>query len=253
MKIPVLFVCGILAGSVVAQAQLEGVADFKVTTITRKGEAVPGTGKVSMSRAAYRMEWQTDASRIAFGSAGGDVKLTLIGKDSDPNHLTLIDDASKTYSVWDLKKARGGSGQNAKYGVTRLGPDKVAGLTCQKAELTSSAGTVVHVCVSGEVGASLDWLALIDGVQKESTSWISALRDNGLVGFPIRLDMRKKDATEPFVTMELARVTRSAVPAAVFEVPKGYKEIDLAIDGLAGAQEKALEQARSKIRAALGR
>jgi hypothetical protein len=253
VKLTLLVVCGVLALSGAARAQVEGVADFAVTTITRRGEAVPGTGKVSLSRSAYRMEWQTDASRIAFGSAGGDVRLTVVGRDSEPDRLTLIDDATRTYSFWDLKKARGATGQGSKYTVTRLGPDTVAGLTCQKAELVSSVGTRVNVCVAGQFGASLDWLAVVDGVPKESTSWISALRDNGLVGFPIHLDMRRKDAPQPFVTLELTRLARGAVPAAAFEVPHGYKQSDLAINGLSAAEQKAINEARAKLRAALGR
>lgn len=253
MRLSILVVCGVVLGSAVARAQLEGVADFKVTSISRTGETVPGSGKVSLSKAAYRMEWQTDVSRLAFGKSGADVKLTLIGKDSDPNRLTMVDDASKTYSIWDLKKARGGTGQSSKYTVTRLGPDTVAGLTCQRAELTSSAGTVVHVCVAGQVGASLDWLPSVDGVQKEMTSWIPALRNNGLVGFPIHLDIRRKDASGPFVTMELTRLDRSAVPAAAFEVPRGYKETDLAVAGLSEAEQRAVSEARARLRAALGR
>jgi len=253
VKLAILVVCGTLAGGAVARAQVEGVADLKVTTMTRKGEAVPGTGKISLGTTAYRLELQTDASRIAFGNPGGNVKLTVIGKDKDPNRLTLVDDASKTYSVWDVKGARGGTGQASKYTVTRLGPDKVAGLTCQRAELVSAAGSVVHVCVAGQIGASLDWVAAISGVPRESTAWIAALRDNGLVGFPIHLDMRRKDAAEPFVTMELVRLTKEAVSPAVFDVPPGYKQTDLAIDGLSVAEEKAVAEARAKIRAALGR
>lgn len=252
MKISILIVCGVLTGSAAALAQLEGVADFKVTAISRKGEAVPGTGKVTLSRTAYRMEWQTDASRLAFGSSGADVKLTVIGKDSDPNRLTLIDDAGKSYSTWDLRKARGAPGAGS-YTVSRLGPDKVGGLTCQKAELVSSSGTVVHACVAGEVAASLDWLALLDGVPAESTAWIPALRLNGMAGFPIHLDVRHKGASQPFVTMDLVSVAKGPVPASAFEVPRGYKETDLAIDGLSAMQEKAMAQARAKIRAALGR
>lgn len=253
MKLSILVVCGALLGSAVAQAQLEGVADFKVTSISRKGETVPGTGRVTLAREAYRMEWQTDASQLAFGSAGGNMKLTLIGKDSDPNRLTLIDDSTKTYSTWDLRKARGGAPPSS-YTVTRLGPDKVAGVTCQSAELTSSSsGNVVRACVAGQIAASLDWLALVGGVQQDSVAWISALRFNGLAGFPIHLDIRHRGASQPFVTLDLTGVTKGPVPASAFEVPKGYKETDLAIDGLASAQEKAFAQARAKIRAALGR
>ncbi|HYX20063.1 MAG TPA: DUF4412 domain-containing protein, partial [Thermoanaerobaculia bacterium] len=143
MKTAALALCLAVAGTSMALAQFEGTADFKVTTITGKGEVVPGTGTISSSKDAYRMEWQTDISQIAKGrstrSVGGPqhVKLTMIGKASVPDKLFIVDDGNKTYSVWDLKKARADAGAETgtTYTVTRLGPDKVAGLTCQKAEL----------------------------------------------------------------------------------------------------------------------
>lgn len=261
MKTAAFALCLAVAGAPAALAQFEGTADFKVTTITGKGEVVPGSGRISADKKGYRMEWQTDISKIVKGRAvrpgGGpqQVKMTMIGKASSPDKLYLVDDANRTYSVWDLKKARSESSADATttYTVTRLGPDKVAGLTCQKAELVSSKGTVIDVCVAGELGVSLDWLSTIGRRQKESTSWITALRNNSLAGFPVRYSMREKDAAQPFVTMEMTKIERGPVNAALFEVPAGYKETDFAIGGLSPEQQKAVSDARAKMRAALDR
>jgi len=250
--------CLAVAGAPAALAQFEGTADFKVTTITGKGEVVPGSGRISANKTGYRMEWQTDISKIVKGRAvrsengPQQIRMTMIGKASSPDKLYLVDDANKTYSVWDLKKAREGATEsNTAYTVTRLGPDKVAGLTCQKAELVSSKGTVIDVCVAGELGVSLDWLAAVGRRQKESTSWITALRNNSLSGFPVRYSMREKDAAQPFVTMEMTKIDRGPVNDALFEVPAGYKETDFAIGGLSPEQQRAVSDARAKMRAAL--
>lgn len=258
MKTAAFALCLAVAGAPAALAQFEGTADFKVTTITGKGEVVPGSGRISANKTGYRMEWQTDISKIVKGRAvrsengPQQIKMTMIGKAASPDKLYLVDDANKTYSVWDLKKAREGSTESATtYTVTRLGPDKVAGLTCQKAELVSSKGTVIDVCVAGELGVSLDWLAAVGRRQKESTSWITALRNNSLSGFPVRYSMREKDAAQPFVTMEMTKIDRGAVNDALFEVPAGYKETDFAIGGLSPEQQKAVSDARAKMRAAL--
>lgn len=259
MKTAALAVCLSVAGAASALAQFEGTADFKVTTITGKGEVVPGTGTISSSKDAYRMGWQTDISKIAKGRgtrpADGpqQIKMTMIGKASAPDKLYLVDDAHKTYSVWDLKKARGEASADTSttYTVTRLGPDKVAGLTCQRAELTSSRGTVIDVCVAGELGVSLDWLATVGRRQKESTSWITALRNNSLTGFPVRYSMREKDATQPFVTLEMTKIVRGPVSEALFEIPAGYKETEFAMGGLSPEQQKAVSDARARLKAAL--
>lgn len=258
MKTAALALCLAAAAAAPAYAQFEGTAEFKVTTITGKGEVVPGSGRISSSKSAYRMEWETDISKISRGRstrpADGPqhVKMTMIGKASSPDKLYLVDDANKTYSVWDLKKTReGGAETNTTYTVTRLGPDKVAGLTCQKAELVSSKGTVIDVCVAGELGVSLDWIAAVGRRQKESTSWITALRNNSLSGFPVRYSMREKDATQPFVTLEMTKIDRGPVSEALFEVPAGYKETDFAMGGLSPEQQKAVSDARARMRAAL--
>jgi len=251
--------CLAVAGTTAALAQFEGTAEFKVTTITGKGEVVPGNGRISADKNGYRMEWQTDISKIVKGRAvrpengPQQVKMTMVGKASAPDKLYLIDDANRTYSVWDLKKARNESSPDTTttYTVTRLGPDKVAGLTCQKAELVSSKGMVIDVCVAGELGVSLDWLAAVGRRQKESTSWITALRNNSLSGFPVRYSMREKDAAQPFVTMEMTKIDRGPVNDALFEVPAGYKETDFAMGGLSPEQQKAVSDARAKMREAL--
>lgn len=259
MKTAALALCLAAAAAAPALAQFEGTADFKVTTITGKGEVVPGTGRISSSKSAYRMEWETDISKISKGRstrpADGPqhVKMTMIGKASAPDKLYLVDDANKTYSVWDLKKTRSEAGTETAttYTVTRLGADKVAGLTCQKAELVSSKGMVIDVCVAGELGVSLDWIAAVGRRQKESTSWITALRNNSLSGFPVRYSMREKDAAQPFVTLEMTRIERGPVSEALFEIPAGYKETEFAMGGLSPEQQKAVSDARAKMRAAL--
>jgi hypothetical protein len=259
MKSAVLVLCGVLAGTAAARGQFEGVADFKITTNTGKGEAVPGTGKISTTRTAYRMEMETDVSKIARGKSGRAsdapqrIKMIMFGKVSEPDKLTMIDDANRTYSVWDLKKTRGEmkDAQSPTYTVTKLGTDKVAGLACQKAELTSSTGTVIAVCVAKDFAISGEWLAALGRRQRENTTWMSSLRDNGLVGFPVRYSVRQKGATEPLVTMEVTRVTAGPVPEALFEVPAGYRETEFAMGGLSPEQQKAVSDARAKMRESL--
>ncbi|HTR02038.1 MAG TPA: DUF4412 domain-containing protein [Thermoanaerobaculia bacterium] len=258
MKTALLAAAAFLVGAASALAQFEGVADFKVTSVTGKGDVIPGTGRIFVSKAAYRMEWETDISKMGRGKSQSSdapqhVKITVFGKASDPDTLYLIDDGNKTYSTWDVRKTRGESADAPKttYTVTRLGPDKVAGLTCQRAELTSSRGTVISVCVAGEFNVSLDWLSAIGRRQKESTSWVAALRDSSLTGFPVRYSMKEKDAAQPFVTLEMTHIDRGPVAANLFEVPAGYKETDFAMGGLSPEQQKAVSDARARMRQVL--
>jgi hypothetical protein len=261
MKPAVLVLCGMLAVTTAARAQFEGVADFKIVTNTGKGEAVPATGKISVTRAAYRMEMETDVSKISHGKSGRAadapqrITMTMLGKVAEPDKLYMIDDANKKYSVWDLKKMRGEmkAADGPTYTVVRKGTDTVAGFLCQKAELTSSTGNAIDVCVAKELAVSGDWLAALGRQQRENASWMSALRDNGLSGFPVRYSVRKKGAVDPIMTMEVTRVTKGPVPDALFEIPAGYKETEFAMGGLSPEQQKSVSDARAKMREALER
>lgn len=258
MKRVLLVLCGILAGTAAARAQFEGVVDFKVMTNSGKREAVPATGKISITRAAYRMEMETDVSKISKGRTGRAadapqrIKMTMFGKVAEPDKLTMIDDANKTYSVWDLKKMRGElKDTTTTYTIVKQGSDTVAGLACQKAELAASTGTVIDVCVAKDFAVSSDWLAALGRRQRENTSWITTLRDNGLAGFPVRYSVRQKGATEAIMTMEVTRVAKGPVPETLFEVPAGYKETAFAMGGLSPEQQKSVSDARAKMREAL--
>jgi hypothetical protein len=242
-----------------ARAQFEGMAEMKITTSTGKGESVPALGKIFVSTTAHRMEWELDVSRFAKGkSAGGSdtpqkIRTVLFGTQADPDHLTMIDDVHKTYSVWDLKKTRAETSELPKptYAVRKLGTETVAGLSCQKAELTSSNGSVIDVCVSKDFGGSSDWLTVLGRRQREGSGWVAALRENGLTGLPLRFAMRTKAGADPFVTMQVTKIERGPQPEALFAVPAGYKQTEFALGGLSPEQQKAVSDARARMRKAL--
>ena len=248
-----------LAAAAPARAQFEGTAEMKIVTSTGKGESIPAYGKVFVSKTAYRMEWEMDVSRFSKGRhAGGSeapqrIKTVLFGTLADPDHLTMLDDARKTYSVWDVRKTRGEASELPKqtYTVQRQGTDTVAELSCQKAALTSSNGNVIDVCVSKDFGGSSDWLAVLGRRQREGAGWVATLRENGLSGFPLRFAMRKNAAAEPFVTMQVTKIERGPQPEALFEVPAGYKQTEFALGGLSPEQQKAVSDARARMREVL--
>ncbi len=259
-RILVLLLGGFLASGSTALAQFEGTADLKITTSTGKGESLPATGRIYVTKTAYRMEWQMELSRArrdkaASAEAPQRIQTTLIGTTAEPDTLTMLDDAHRTYSVWDLKKMRGEAAEPSRptYAVKKLGSDTVAGLPCQKAELTSSSGTVIEVCVAKDFIVSSDWLATLSRRQKDSTGWLGALRDNGLLGFPVRYAMRARGAAAPFMTMVVTKIERGPVAASLFEVPAGYKQTEFALGGLSPEQQKAVSDARTRMREALDR
>jgi Domain of unknown function (DUF4412) len=227
----------------------EGVADFRIQTNLEKGKAVIGTGKVFVTPAAYRTEWEMTVPESSRTRKAGPqrMKMTMLGKASKPDVLYMVDDESKTYSVWDTRQARDPEASAKEtYTVERLGAGSAAGVTCQKALVTSSKGSRFEVCVSKELSASADWIAAMS--RREHTgNWIRALKEKGLEGFPIRWSMFRKDETEPFMTMELTKLEKKTLPASLFEVPADYKQTDAAIGGLTPEQRKAMEDMRRRM------
>src|SRR5262245_13818563 len=227
----------------------EGVADFRIQTNLEKGKAVIGTGKVFVAPSAYRTEFEMTVPESARTRKAGPqrMKMTMLGKASKPDVLTMVDDESKTYSVWDGSKAQDVDASTKQtYTIERLGTGSAAGITCQSAMVTASKGNRFEVCLSKELGASADWIAAMS--RREHTgNWIRALKEKGLEGFPIRWSMFRKDETEPFMTMELTKLEKKTLPASLFEVPADYKQTDAAIGGLTPEQRKAMEDMRKRM------
>lgn len=235
-----------------AAASFEGVAEFKITMNQGKGQSTDGSAKMYLTKNAYRSEMQ-----IGIGAAGAkgatpqSIRMTMFAKLSNPETIYMINDESKTYSIWDAKETRTDAPTRDTYTVKRLGTDTVAGLACQKALVTSSKGTEFEVCVTKELGASADWIQAMNRADQSGGSWLKALQDAGVVGFPIRWVTRSAASAAPTMVMELTRLDRKSLPASLFEVPAGYRKTDTAVGGLTPEQEKAMSDARSQMNEAL--
>jgi FlaG/FlaF family flagellin (archaellin) len=254
MKRILAFATLVLAAAT-ASAQFEGQADFKITTNAGKDQTMNGTGKMFVTRSAYRSEFEmkmTDTEGRKSG-APARMKMTMFAKASEPDKLYMLNDENKTYSIWDTAKFRDDAKKRPKetYTVKKLGKDTVAGLSCQNALLTSSKGDEIEACVSSELGASTEWLSAMNRRDGGSGSWIEALRGAGLEGFPVRWSTRGRGSKDATTTMELTRVERRTVPVSLFQVPSGYKQTDAAMGGLTPEQEKAMSDAKAQMNEAL--
>ncbi len=228
MKPWTLAAAALLALRAAAFAQSEGVAEFQGSAWAGGGKTVPGSGKVYLSKGAYRMEWEikTADSTPGKGAPPAGQKIVIIQKLSDPDHIVNIDDTRKAYSITDLKEFRKASPQEARstYRVRRMGRDTIAGYSCEKALLISSSGSRWEICAARELFPSSAFLAL-QSRRDRSDNLVKALRANGLDAFPIRFVMRGKGNSPPVSTMELVRFERKPVAPSLFEVPAGYKQL----------------------------
>lgn len=245
----------LLAAAAAAYAQSEGVAEFKGSMAWSAGRTIPSAGKAYFTRDAYRMEWEVDLSAIpGKGTAPAAAvparyKTITIQKLSDPDHALNVNVNRRTYAIADLKKLREAKAgrERPTYSVKKLGRDKVAGYSCVRALVTSSSGTESELCVAADLIAPSSWLSALTR-QEASDNMLTALRDNGLQGFPIRLTVRGGAGKEAVSTMELVRFEGKSVPASLFEVPEGYTQTDEMSLNLTEEQERMMKQFREKMK-----
>ncbi len=156
--------------------------------------------------------------------------------DSTAKKLTAVSDAKKTAILIDLNNSgkslsgmsppgaggHGGAPSGTPPKVTKTGKtDTVAGYPCEYWDITSDhkQGTV---CM-GKDGPS--WFSMpTTGVPTEH-AWALELMDGK--HFPLRFIGYGKDGTTEENRVEVTKIDKKALPDTEFQVPAGYKTIDL--------------------------
>jgi hypothetical protein len=103
------------------------------------------------------------------------------------------------------------------------------------------------LCVSADLVAPSSWLSAL-GRNQAPDNILTALRDNKLQGFPIRLALRGGGG-KTVSMMELVRFEKKSLPASLFEIPAGYSRTDEASLNLTEEQEKVMKELREKLKA----
>lgn len=231
-------------------AQSEGVATFKGSVHTDKGQTIPSQGKVFVTRAACRVEWETDLKQLAGDRKApksmmpDHFKMVILQLLSEPGRTYTLNPEHKTYSVQDASKEKPDTKlPDRTWKVQKLGRDTVGGLSCEKAMVTSNAGNEMEVCVSKELIPSGAWVAAMSR-REDQRGPLKALKENGLEGFPIRWIFRSQKDKEISSTMELVSFEKKSLPASLFEIPADYKKSEGSSPWMSPEQEKAINDAR---------
>jgi hypothetical protein len=245
-----------IAGSAFAQ---EGIAEFKGETHTDRGKTVPSRGKVFLSKAAVRVEWETDLSSLD-RSGKDDPKnipnrfhIVMIQKLAEPDRNYIVNDERKTYSVQMIDDKEKPQRSDRKWTVKRLGRDTVGGYACEKALITSDDNKrETEACIATDLVPSTAWLRAFNRREEQATP-LQALKDAGLTGFPVRWIFREKGSHEGSSSIELVRFDKKSVPGSLFEIPAGYRKVDTMMETMATTpeQERAMRDARKKMQEAM--
>lgn len=238
-------------GLLVAQ---EGIATFKY--VVHANSAGPeAQSRVFFSPTAARVELQmtmnpsADANRSRPAGAPTTFKSTMISKLSEPDRLYTVNDERRTYSVMDLAKIRESQMERERptYTVQRQGSDRVGGVACDKALITSSKGDQIEVCVSREISMSSSWLSAMNRQPSRRDTWFKAMSDSGLKGFPIRMKFHPAGKAGDEVDMELVSLEKKSLPASTFQIPADYRETDATTVNMTPEQARKMQDAMSKM------
>lgn len=219
-----------------ATAGFEGALDMMMTM-------KEGTGTLKGLVSAVGMTLAIEARTSQTGNTP--LQLTLLMKWDNPQVVSLINTATKTYTeLTPQDLARGSKPRPEKdYTVKKLGKEKIAGYQCDHLLLTAKDGSVMEVWTTKEL---VDLTPLHDYMQHnrqsaEMLGALKALKEANAEGFPAKVMAREPQATAPSFTLTLLKAEKRPVAASVFEVPAGYKKQEGLLGMLPGMLPLPLE------------
>jgi hypothetical protein len=241
------------AAAMPALAQFEGVLEMKMSM----KEGGTGTGKTYVSKTGWRSEMEMQLPKMEKTTGKASMKMTMLGKLSDPDKMYTIDDERKTYAVIDVKKVSEMAGKQAEetYTVKKLGGDTVAGYGCEKVLITSSKGNEIEGCATREIMGSSAWLSSLQrGRGGAYGGWVRALKEAGVGEVLIRFVIRDKSTKEETMRMELVKAEKKSLSPSLFEIPPGYKETDMmgmAMGQMSPEQQEKMKAAQEQMKKAM--
>lgn len=166
--------------------------------------------------------------------------MVSVGDASTPNQSMLLDDSAKTYTInhIDTASLNTSDGSNTKYAVSKIGEEQIADFNCTHARIIANKNYNGPASFMNSIDTTDLWLSPdvpIPSAEKKymetATSKMSGvlfnadvanqLKQMGCEGFIVKFDMHSKDVAS---TNQITKVTRQDFPAAIFEVPQGYKQ-----------------------------
>jgi hypothetical protein len=226
-----------------ALAQFEGVLDYSMKG-DADGKPMKADWRMYVASGGWRSEMQIDTSQFMgkdekppAGMMPGMMKITMLGKLSDKGVSYMVNDEKKVYSK--ITPDDTPDDPSEKWTAKKEGKNTIAGFSCQMVLMTDADGDRIDACFTTAIMASRDWMAAMRA-QSKRNQWLNALRDAGVDGFPILMAFVPKGHPRPNMVMELTKATKQPVPASMFSVPAGYKEVGLMGVMMSPEQEQAI-------------
>jgi len=185
------------------------------------------------SKGDMRVEMHSD---IDFKGHKSPIPMVLIGHSNKPDESIIIDDSAKTYIVHHIDTADMNAGINTESTVTKVGEEKVFGYDCIHAKVISdkkigsfyNVADTINLWRSKDVPMQADVKALFTQFESRTGSYmysketVAKLKEMGCEGFTVKMITNAKDHS---TVMQLTKAEHKTLPASMFQIPAGYKEI----------------------------
>lgn len=185
------------------------------------------------SKGDMRVEMHSDMN---FQGHKSPIPMVLIGHSNKPDESIIIDDSAKTYMVHHIDTADLGAGVTMESTVTKLGEEKVFGYNCVHAKIIShkkignlyNETDTINVWRSKDVPMQSDVKELFTQFESRTGSYMysketaARLKEMGCEGFTVKLTTNAKNHS---MVMQLTKAEHKTLPASMFQIPAGYKEI----------------------------
>ena len=236
--LPALLAALSLSSTSWAASSFEGVIEMKMTAERGSANIVLSIGKEG-SRSEMHLQ------------APQPITMTMLVKTSEPDNGYAINDANKTYTILDLKKARdmAKSQSAATYTAKKLGEEKASGYLCAHALLTSDKGESVELWTNKDIIDVAAFAKAMGPNGPTNDNIMKALKDAKADGFIVKMVRTEPGAKTPMMTMELVRAEKKALPSSTFQVPAGYTKAERpAMGGMGGAGAALPKEVQDQIR-----
>lgn len=201
----------LLAQPALAGGAFEGVINMKITSPNGSG-----TVEMSVSKAGLRSVMDMQTAQMP-------IKMTMLVKQGK-ELAYMIDDKSKSYAELDLKKGREMAQKSgATFKAKKLGTETVGGYKCEHVLVTDERGGENELWTNKEIMDYESFVKLLGPNAKVGDEGLmKSLKEAGADGFIVKMVQRKSGSKDALMTMELVKVEKKSLPAALFEVPSGY-------------------------------
>jgi hypothetical protein len=174
-------------------------------------------------------------SNMALGGHKTPIPMVLIGHANKPDESIIIDDSTRTYIVHHIDTAGMNAGFKSESTVTKVGEEKVLGYNSVHAKIVSNKKIgnfynetdTINVWRSEDVPMQANVKELFTQFESRTGSFMysketaARLKQMGCEGFLVKFTMNGRNVS---MVMQLTKAEHRNLPAAMFQIPVGYKE-----------------------------